>query len=58
MEALSGVASGVAIASLSTQLVQSIGTIKTFIRNVKDAPKELDRLVDLLGRLCQPPCGP
>jgi hypothetical protein len=37
--------------SLSIQLVQSIGIIKTFIRNVKDAPKELERLVDLLERL-------
>lgn len=51
MEALSGVASGIAVASLAIQLVQSVGTIKTFIRNVKDAPKELERLVELLERL-------
>jgi hypothetical protein len=40
-----------AVASLSIQLVQSIGAIKTFIRNVKGAPEELERLVDLLERL-------
>jgi DNA repair exonuclease SbcCD ATPase subunit len=51
MEVLSGVASGMAVASLSIQLVDSISTIKTFIHNVKDAPKELERLVDLLERL-------
>jgi hypothetical protein len=51
MEVLSGVASGMAVASLSIQLVQSIGAIKTFTRNVKDAPKELERLLDLLERL-------
>ncbi|CAO2647786.1 Nn.00g087080.m01.CDS01 [Neocucurbitaria sp. VM-36] len=51
MEALSGAASGIAVVSLSIQLVQSVGTIKTFIRNVKDAPKEFERLVELLERL-------
>ncbi|EMD60870.1 hypothetical protein GGP41_009818 [Bipolaris sorokiniana] len=51
MEALSGVASGMAVASLSIQLIDSIETIKTFVRNVKDAQQELERLVDLLERL-------
>lgn len=51
MEVLSAAASGMAVASLSIQLIDSIGTIRTFIRNVKDAPKELERLVDLLDRL-------
>ncbi|KAH7552477.1 hypothetical protein BM1_08428 [Bipolaris maydis] len=51
MEALSGVASGMAVASLSIQLIDSIATIKTFIRNVRDAQQELERLVDLLERL-------
>jgi len=51
MEALSGVASGMAVASLSIQLVQSIGTIKAFIRDVRGAPKELERLAELLDRL-------
>jgi len=51
MEALSGVASGMAVASLSIQLIQSIGTIKAFIRDVKGASKELDRLSELLDRL-------
>jgi hypothetical protein len=52
MEALSGAASGIAVVSLAIQVLQSIGTIKTFIRDVKGASKELERLVDLLDRLC------
>jgi hypothetical protein len=51
MEALSAVASGMAVASLSIQLLQSVGTIKSFIRDVKGAFKELERLVTLLDRL-------
>lgn len=51
MEALSGVASGMAVASLSLQLIQSIGTIKAFIRDVRGASKELERLASLLDRL-------
>jgi signal transduction histidine kinase len=51
MDALSGVASGMAVASLSLQLIQSISTINTFIRAVKGAPKELERLVESLERL-------
>jgi hypothetical protein len=51
MEALSGVASGMAVASLSIQLVQLIGTIKAFIRDVRGAPEELERLAELLDRL-------
>lgn len=51
MEALSGVASGMAVASLAIQLVHSVRTIKTFIRDVKGASKELERLVELLDRL-------
>ncbi|EUC50361.1 hypothetical protein COCMIDRAFT_1080 [Bipolaris oryzae ATCC 44560] len=51
MEALSGVASGMAVVSLSIQLIDSIDTIKTFVRKVKDAQQELERLVDLLERL-------
>jgi len=51
MEALSGVASGMAVMSLSIQLIESVATIKTFIHNVKDSQKELERLVDLLDRL-------
>lgn len=42
---------GLAIASLSIQLIDSISAIKTFIQNVKDAPKESQRIVDLLERL-------
>jgi heme exporter protein D len=51
MEVLSGVASGMAVVSLSMQLVQSIGAIKTFIRDVKGASKELERLIESLDRL-------
>lgn len=51
MEVLSGAASGMAVASLSIQLVQSIGTIKAFIRDVRGASTELERLVELLDRL-------
>jgi hypothetical protein len=51
MEALSGAASGIAVVSLVIQLLQSVGTIKTFIRDVKGASKELERLLDLLDRL-------
>lgn len=51
MEGLSAVASGMAVASLSLQLLESVGKIKAFIRDVKGASKELDRLADLLDRL-------
>jgi hypothetical protein len=48
MEALSGVASGMAVVSLTVQLLQSANTIKTFVRDVKNASKELERLAELL----------
>jgi DNA repair exonuclease SbcCD ATPase subunit len=51
MEALAGVASGRAVTSLTIQLVDSISKIKTFVDNVKDAPKELKRLVEKLQLL-------
>lgn len=51
MEPLSGIASGMAVVSLSLQLIQSVDTIRTFIRNVKEAEKELERLASLLTRL-------
>jgi hypothetical protein len=51
MEALSGVASGMAVVSLTVQLMQSTNTIKTFIRDVKGASKELERLSELLDCL-------
>ncbi|KAH7088488.1 hypothetical protein FB567DRAFT_524479 [Paraphoma chrysanthemicola] len=51
MDGLSGVASGMAVASLSIQLIDSIGTIRAFIRDVKGASKELQRLAELLDRL-------
>src|SRR5690349_2456667 len=51
MEALSGVASGMAVASLSLQLLESVGKVMRFIRDVKGASRELERLADLLDRL-------
>jgi hypothetical protein len=48
---MDGVASGFAVVSLAIQLIQSINTVKTFIRDVKGAPKELARLLELLNRL-------
>jgi hypothetical protein len=51
MEPLSGVASGMAVVSLSLQLIQSVFIINTFIRAVKGASKELERLVESLDRL-------
>jgi DNA repair ATPase RecN len=51
MDALSGVASGMAVVSLTVQLLQSANAIKTFIRDAKSASKELERLSDLLDCL-------
>lgn len=51
MEVLSGAASGMAVASLALQLLQSIDTIRTFITHVKGASRELERLVELLTNL-------
>jgi hypothetical protein len=51
MEVLSGVASSIAVASLAIQLLQSVGTIKSFIHEVKGASKELERLAALLDQL-------
>ncbi|KAH4004438.1 hypothetical protein HBI56_178990 [Parastagonospora nodorum] len=51
MEVLSVAASGMAVASLSLQLLHTIGTIKSFIRDVKGASKELGRLAALLDQL-------
>lgn len=44
MEVFAVATGGMAVLSLSIQLIQSIGTIQTFIRNVEDAPDELVRL--------------
>jgi hypothetical protein len=51
MEVLSGVASGMAVVSLTVQLLQSTNTIKTFLRDVRGASKELERLSELLDCL-------
>ena len=51
MDGLSGVASGMAVISLSLQLIQSIDAIRTKIQHVKGAPAEVERLARLLGVL-------
>ncbi|KAF2033585.1 hypothetical protein EK21DRAFT_58205 [Setomelanomma holmii] len=51
MDSLSGVASSMAVASLSIQLLESVSKIRTFLRYVKGASKELERLAELLDRL-------
>lgn len=42
---------GIAILSLSIQLIQSINTIKNFVKGVRKAPAELIRLVETLENL-------
>lgn len=44
-------ASGIAVASLALQLIQTADTIKTFIRDVKGAPAELQRVSQTLDAL-------
>ncbi|KAH8728063.1 hypothetical protein GQ44DRAFT_609998 [Phaeosphaeriaceae sp. PMI808] len=51
MEGLAGVASGMAVVSLSIQLIESVDKARTLILNVKEAPSELERLAMLLARL-------
>jgi hypothetical protein len=48
---MDGAASIIAIISLAIQLIQSVDTVRTFVRDVKGASKELERLVELLDRL-------
>ncbi|CAN9449549.1 unnamed protein product [Alternaria alternata] len=51
MEALSGAASGIAVVSLTIQLIQSVALVREFIHDVKGASKELHRLVAKLELL-------
>jgi len=44
-------ASGIAVASIAIQLLNSTNTLRTFIRGVKDAPQELLRVASLLNLL-------
>jgi ABC-type multidrug transport system fused ATPase/permease subunit len=48
---MDGAASIIAVVSLAVQLIQSVDTVKTFVRDVKGASKELERLAELLDRL-------
>jgi cell fate (sporulation/competence/biofilm development) regulator YlbF (YheA/YmcA/DUF963 family) len=49
-DGLSAAASGIAVVSVAIQLIESVSSIKRFFRNLKDAPKELQRLLDLLDQ--------
>lgn len=51
MDVLSGAASGMAVASLTLQLLESIHAITGFLARVKGASKELGRLTGLLKNL-------
>jgi hypothetical protein len=51
MDGLSAAASGIAVVSLTVQLVDSVREIRRFLRDVSEAPKELRRLIDLLDQL-------
>jgi hypothetical protein len=51
MDGLRLTTSGIAAASLSIQLVESVQKIRRFLHHVSEAPKELQRLLDLLEQL-------
>jgi hypothetical protein len=51
MDPLSGAASVIAVASLALQLLQSVDTVKAFVRDIQSVSKELARLAELLTRL-------
>jgi hypothetical protein len=51
MDGLSAAASGIAVVSLTIQLVDSVRHVRHFLKRVSDAPKELRRLLDLLEQL-------
>lgn len=48
MEGLSAAASGIAVVSLALELTNAIRELHSFLRNVAQAPKELQRLVMIL----------
>ncbi|KAH4171142.1 hypothetical protein HBI24_165660 [Parastagonospora nodorum] len=48
---MDGAASIIAVVSLTLQLEQTVNTVKTFVRDVKGASKELERLIELLELL-------
>ncbi|KAI9794722.1 MAG: hypothetical protein M1833_007379 [Piccolia ochrophora] len=51
MDGLSGAGSGIAVLTLAIQLASSVQNVQRFFRGVTNAPKEVERLVDLLGLL-------
>jgi hypothetical protein len=50
MDLLSGTVSGMAVISLSLQLIKSVHAVHAFIQHTKDVQKELARLADVLER--------
>lgn len=51
MDGLSAAASGIAVVSLSLQLVGSVREIHCFLHSISEAPEEVKRLLDLLEQL-------
>jgi hypothetical protein len=51
MDGLSAAASGIAVASLTIQLIESVHKAQRFFRDISDAAKKLERLLDLLEQL-------
>lgn len=51
MEGLSAAASGMAIMSLTLELLGSVNTIRETMRKIKKASEEVDRLLGVLDRL-------
>lgn len=44
-------ASGIAVASIAIQLLESTNRIRSFLRTVENAPQDLQRIANLLDRL-------
>lgn len=51
MDVFSAAASGIAVLSLSIQLIESVDSIHSFIKAFKAAPTEIERLIRILGQL-------
>jgi hypothetical protein len=51
MDGLSAGASIIAVVSLAVQLLDTVREVRSFLRNVSDAPKELTRLIGLFDQL-------
>jgi hypothetical protein len=51
MDGLSGTASGIAVVSLTFQIVESISKLRNFFESIKTAPKDIARIVENLQQL-------